>query len=282
MVSTLAEYLDWVKSAKQNLSEDRDSAHRKMYFRGQANEKWGLVPALFRPENAQLDEYEMLHQAQLSLWQELQHFHSYWEKMVYLQHYGIPTRLLDVTFNPLLALYMACKPCISNKDGERAHTNGKVFYGNKTNKEYVGTIDITAEFVFQNRTDDVSEKIDRFVKSKPELSKLENVIPYEVFTSSSFVYPPMNNPRVEAQNGAFILAPLIEWPTYESIPTLNKKGLEGTGYFEEEDFAIIDSNAKEDILADLKMLGIDDGTVFCDATHKIKAILEEQRNRHIL
>lgn len=46
------------------------------------------------------------------------------ETLVFAQHYGVPTRLLDVAYNPLVALFFACE---SSFDTEDEPTNGAVF-----------------------------------------------------------------------------------------------------------------------------------------------------------
>lgn len=99
----------------------------KLYFRGQSDENWELKPSIFRkkPDEERFCYYETLTKHP----NEFKDFSSI-DRLAKMQHYGIPTRMLDFTTNAMMALYFACqkKYCITNMNTEKDNEpNGKLY-----------------------------------------------------------------------------------------------------------------------------------------------------------
>ena len=83
------------------------------FFRGHSNSNWKLLPGLAR-QNADAYVENRLYYRFTSLGSHLFPPNSTtWDILFLMQHYGIPTRLLDWTANFSVALYFAIKNCES-------------------------------------------------------------------------------------------------------------------------------------------------------------------------
>ena len=263
-IKSVAEYLMWVEEtysvdAKDDSGEVLSFRHNETYFRGHSCECWELKPSILR---LQLDEHRILRKASLRLWNETSHLRSYLEKMIFFQHFGLCTRLLDITFNPLVALYMACY------EEDKYSSNGAIYSGYHGDEQNLKIAELTAKYVFEHEVQEIIFGLDRFAQQ-------ENVNIHN-FQAPVFIYPPMNNPRIEAQNGAFIMAPLVENSFDNNTAKLNKESLEGTGFFDERR-AIVEGCHKASILHELAVLGVDSGTIYKGVEAKMKAIVTEEK-----
>jgi len=80
-----------------------------IYYRGQQNINWSIEPSIFRG-NWINHEKEFIHEILISNPQDFEKTTTTLEKLTKMQHYNVPTRLLDLTKNPYIALYFACEP----------------------------------------------------------------------------------------------------------------------------------------------------------------------------
>ena len=79
------------------------------FYRGHANRDWELLPSIFRTPNGVEKEHLLFRDMVAHEPQSFSECKSALDYLVQMQHYGLPTRLLDMTTNPLVALYFACE-----------------------------------------------------------------------------------------------------------------------------------------------------------------------------
>lgn len=99
-ITTLAQLLDRLRG--------RRVAGDVRWYRGQSDITWGLTPAVFRNRGHLENEVDILKKFRQNAIHRVQRLPSTeWEWIFLAQHHGVPTRLLDWSENPLVALYFA-------------------------------------------------------------------------------------------------------------------------------------------------------------------------------
>lgn len=77
-------------------------------YRGMSNRDWGLSPSLNRACAHDMTlEKQMLRSFKKYGYADLQHVTSFWQLLALAQQFGLPTRLLDWTYSPLVAAHFA-------------------------------------------------------------------------------------------------------------------------------------------------------------------------------
>ena len=113
MITSINEFLTEIESLGET---------KNLFFRGHSSEEYELVPGIYReikPHKKNLIEFEdQIFREVISKTPQEFNGKNTIETLALMQHYGVPTRVLDLTESALIALYFACEEEKNNKNGE--------------------------------------------------------------------------------------------------------------------------------------------------------------------
>ena len=122
-VTNIDEVLQQVNVLKRHYSPDGSRDTPIFYFRGESRSDWDLTPSVMRPlkdnrGSLRNVEGEMLVDLRSRRAEDFLEASSALDQMVLAQHHSLPTRLLDVTCNPLVALFHASEKPVKMPDAD--------------------------------------------------------------------------------------------------------------------------------------------------------------------
>ena len=103
------DFSDEVKGSEaeaETSNKKKGSLCSQFFYRGHAKSDWPLIPLALR--DCICKDETFFYQEMLRLEPSSFSDKTEFDRLAIMQHYGCPTRLLDVSFNPLVSLYFAC------------------------------------------------------------------------------------------------------------------------------------------------------------------------------
>ncbi|MBR1703043.1 MAG: FRG domain-containing protein [Lachnospiraceae bacterium] len=105
-ISTLADYVRLI-SVISSINKD-PIYDQTVIYRGMADQDYDLKPSLARIKNLEIDTEAVLINDFLTRRPDAFSGLTEFDMLGKMQHYGLPTRILDFSLNPLVSLYFAC------------------------------------------------------------------------------------------------------------------------------------------------------------------------------
>ncbi len=260
-------------SLRTYLSEIQKIKFRKDYFyfyRGHSKQDYKLVPSIYRKSGWLKNEDKLLKEIIIQCPEDFKDCKTTFEHLVKMQHYSMPTRMLDITQNPLIALYFACF------DNEKENKNGEVivFEVPKEEVKYFdsdtvsvisnisrrpSTLDITKYYKSSiedfNKAKDIDYLLHEIRQEKPYFKS--EIVPSHL-NKVICVKPKLDNPRIVRQDGLFFLFGMdMKKSLCAKFPD---------EYLIKNVKMIINSKKKKAILNQLSSLGVSNRKLFPEIT----------------
>lgn len=302
-IDSVSSFIEKVNSLKDDLKVEGIST--ELFFRGQKSEFWDVRPSAFRDDFLSV-EHILMQAPLLKAPYEFVSMSNDFEIMTKYQHYGMCTRLLDLTTNPLVALYFACEKHgevpyaetpqdVNIDENERAESYepeesnyqepcGVIFYNTKyptsiseDNIKIVSALahmDLSKDNTLKNVLDKLEQRKIITSALKERWSKQEYYSDFvDIIQNNYVVSAPYNNERLSRQCGMFLLASCFNF-NYTGIlgeSTVEKRCIDLREEFNPI-FFYVPGEKKEAILAELDFYNINEATLFPELEHQLSYI----------
>ncbi len=274
-ISRISEYLDALRTIESQLRDQNTEIVRPVrFYRGEEECFPTVISSLFQLKNKsgsdiELVEKNLIREAKIRFPEIVAECNDNIEMLIKFQHYGLPTRLLDITSNPLIALYIAC----NKKEGE---CDGRVLVCKNNETDYldVQAIGTILGMYGITRLKSIIKKVEHSpLFNGVDKVKIEFLLQERIDKPLLF-RAPHSNPRIKVQQGAFVLTPFkAKIPGCKCVVDY-KDEEEGIldKMFDMDKTIVIDKDSKKTILDDLDIMGYNEATIFPEEEHKMNYI----------